>query len=668
MRLRLASVHGRYSTPIPFHQIHNRCHMADIIQLLPENVANQIAAGEVVQRPASVVKELLENAVDARATQIKLVVRDAGKTLIQVIDNGCGMSETDARMSFERHATSKIRDAKDLFSIKTMGFRGEALASIAAVAQVELRTRHAQSELGTRIVIEDSTVKTQEACQCPVGTSLAVKNLFYNVPARRNFLKADPVEMRHIMDEFQRVAMAHANLFFSLHHNDQEIFHLPAGNLRQRVVKIFGEAINKRLVPVNEETEVLHITGFVGKPDFFKKTRGEQFFFVNQRFIKSSYLHHAVVSAYEGLLPAEAFPMYALFLDLDPSRIDINVHPTKQEIKFDDERLVYNFLKVAVRHALGTHHVTPELDFEQEQSFMGSPAKMPTLSTQPTHTPQSVREHGGSGSGSAVRSSPEEMQRQADNLRNWQRLYEGLEMFKSKVGSDEPEPVEGPGLTVEDVLSQTAAPGAEGDQGDLALGFSTQETETWATGVKQPYQVHNQYIITPVKSGFLLVDQQAASERILYERYRAALAQQPVATQKVMFPKTLELPAADALLLRELLDEVNRLGFEVTEFGGNSFVVHGLPADLSSGQSEENLLERLLSQYKANLDLRLDARDNLARSMARSAALRRGQPLSVREMQDLVDQLFACEMPHASPSGRKCIVQYDLEELKKQFE
>lgn len=640
--------------------------MADVIQLLPENVANQIAAGEVVQRPASVVKELLENAVDAGASQIKLMVRDAGKTLIQVIDNGCGMSETDARMSFERHATSKIRDAKDLFSIKTMGFRGEALASIAAVSQVELRTRQAQSELGVRIVIEDSIVKTQEACQCAAGTSLAVKNLFYNVPARRNFLKADAVEMRHILDEFQRVAMAHPGLFFSLHHNDQEIFHLPAGNLRQRVVKIFGEAINKRLVPVNEETEVLRITGFVGKPDYFKKTRGEQFFFVNQRFIKSSYLHHAVVSAYEGLLPAEAFPLYVLYLDLDPSRIDINVHPTKQEIKFDDERLVYNFLKVTVRHALGTHQVTPELDFEQEQSFMGSPVKMPTLSTKPVHAPQSVREHGGSGS--MVRSSPEELQRQADNLRNWQRLYEGLEMFKSKVGTDdEVLPEEGPGLTVEDVLNQTIPPGADG-KNNLVLSFSEEESEAWTTGVKEPYQVHNQYIITPVKSGFLLVDQQAASERILYERYRAALSQQPIATQKVMFPKTLELAPADALLLRELLHEVNRLGFEVAEFGGNSFVVHGLPADLGKGQSEEALLEHLLAQYKGNLDLRLDARDNLARSMARSAALRRGQPLSIREMQDLIDQLFACEMPYASPSGHKCIVQYDLEELKKQFE
>ena len=636
--------------------------MADVIQLLPESVANQIAAGEVVQRPASAVKELLENAVDAGATQIKLVVRDAGKTLIQVIDNGCGMSETDARMSFERHATSKIRDAKDLFHINTMGFRGEALASIAAVAQVELRTRQAKDELGTRIVIEDSTVKIQEPCQCPTGTSIAVKNLFYNVPARRNFLKADAVEMRHIMDEFQRVAMAHPDLFFSLHHNEQEIFHLPAGNLRQRVVKIFGEAANKKLVPVTEDTEVLSITGFVGKPDYFKKTRGEQLFFVNKRFIKSSYLHHAVVSAYEDLMPSDAFPLYALFLDMDPARIDINVHPTKQEIKFDDERLVYNFLKVTVRHALGSHNVTPTLDFEQEQSFMGSPTRTPTLSSRPD-APQSVGEHPGSGSS---RTSPAEAQRHADNLRNWRRLYEGLELFESKSDApDGPDDANTPGLTIEEILNQP--PGIEMRNG-LEVTMMDDETESFSKGTKDPYQIHNQYIVSHIKSGFLLIDQQSASERILYERYQAALGNQPIATQKVMFPKTLDLSATDALLLRSILDEVNQLGFEIAEFGGNSFVVHGIPADLAGSHTEEALLEKLLAQYKDNLDLRLGTQDNLARSMARSASLRRGQALTVREMQDLIDQLFACSHPYTSPSGRKCIVRYDLDDLKKQFE
>jgi len=630
--------------------------MADVIQLLPESVANQIAAGEVVQRPASVVKELLENAVDAGAARIKLIVRDAGKTLIQVMDDGCGMSEMDARMSFERHATSKIRDAKDLFRINTMGFRGEALASIAAVAQVELRTRQAMDELGTRIVIEDSTVKIQEPCQCPAGTSLSVKNLFYNVPARRNFLKADPVEMRHIMDEFQRVAMANPDLFFSLHHNDQEIFHLPAGNVRQRVVKIFGDAVNKKLVPVEEETDVLRITGFVGKPDYFKKSRGEQFFFVNKRFIKSNYLHHAVVSAYEDLMPSDAFPLYALFLELDPARIDINVHPTKQEIKFDDERLVYNYLKVTVRHALGTHNVTPTLDFDQEPAFQNIPTRTPTLH------PTSDRPPVVGDRMNPSRPTREDEDRHAENLRNWRRLYEGLELFESKADATDPE---APGLTIEEILNQP--PGIEVRSG-IEVATMDDEDGSFSKQQKEPYQIHGQYIASHVKQGFLLVDQQSASERILYERYLAAMGQQPIATQQVMFPKTLELPAADALLLRDMLDEVNQLGFEIAPFGGNSFVIHGTPADLTGSHTEEELLEKLLAQYKGNLDLHLGTRENVARSMARSAAVRRGQLLSVRAMEDLIDQLFACAVPQSSPSGHKCFVKFYLDDLKKQFE
>ena len=626
--------------------------MTDVIQLLPENVANQIAAGEVVQRPSSVVKELLENAIDAGASQLKLIIRDAGKTLIQVIDNGCGMSETDARMSFERHATSKIRDAKDLFSINTMGFRGEALASIAAVAQVEMRTRRATDELGVRIVVESSTVKTQEACQCPTGTNIAVKNLFFNVPARRNFLKSDSVEMRHVLDEFQRVAMANPDLFFSLHHNDQEIFHLPPGNLRQRIVKIFGEAVNKKLVPVQQETDILKITGFVGKPDYFKKARGEQLFFVNKRFIKSNYLHHAVASAYEDLLPSDAYPLYVLFLDIDPMRIDINVHPTKQEIKFDDEKLVYNYLKVTVRHALGTHNITPTLDFEQEPAFQTSPPRAPSL--KPTsERPASVGDY------RPTHERDADARRHNDNLRNWQRLYEGL-----------------------DLVAKTDAPAGENEKSNLppetpAINFEVRssaentllddESGSFSKGQKEPYQIHGQYIVSHLKSGFMLIDQQAASERILYERYLEALGDLPVATQKMLFPKTIELPAADAMLLRDILPEVNSLGFEIEEFGGNTFVIHGTPADLSGGISEEALLEKVLAQYKDNLELELGTQDNLARSMARSAALRRGQPLSVPEMQDLIDRLFACAVPFISPSGRSCFITFELTELQKRF-
>ena len=343
--------------------------MADVIQLLPDSIANQIAAGEVIQRPASVVKELMENAIDAGSTSVKLVVKDAGKTLIQVIDNGSGMSETDARMCFERHATSKIRKANDLFSLVTKGFRGEAMASIAAIAQVEMRTRLEGQDLGTKIIIEGSEVKKQEACQSPQGSTISVKNLFYNVPARRKFLKSNPVEMRYIMDEFQRLAIAHSDIFFSLHHNNVELFHLPPGSLRQRVVGVLGTNTNKKLVPLKEDTEILNLSGFVGKPEFAKKTRGEQLFFVNNRFIKSSYLNHAVMTAYEELLPKDTFPLYVIFIEIDPTRIDINVHPTKQEIKFDDERLVYNYLKVAVRHSLGQYSIMPTLDFEQLPAF-----------------------------------------------------------------------------------------------------------------------------------------------------------------------------------------------------------------------------------------------------------------------------------------------------------
>jgi DNA mismatch repair protein MutL len=620
--------------------------MSDVIKLLPESVANQIAAGEVVQRPASVVKELLENAVDAGANKVQLIVRDAGKTLIQVIDNGCGMSETDARMSFERHATSKIRESKDLFALRTFGFRGEALASIAAVAQVEMRTRRATDELGVRILIEDSTVKTQESCAAPQGTSIAVKNLFYNVPARRNFLKADPVETRHILDEFQRVAMANPDVFFSLHHNDSEIYHLPVGNLRQRVVKLFGEAVNKKLVPTEQETDILRISGFVGKPDYVKKTRGEQFFFVNKRFIRSNYLHHAVMGAYEDLLPADSYPLYVLFLDIDPASVDINVHPTKQEIKFDDERLVYNFLKVAVRHALGSHNVTPTLDFEQEPAFQARLTPPPVL--RPEREPASVGNYR-----PPQRNDDDPGHRHASNLEHWEKLYKGLELFGDKNAESDAEPQPDNPVFIE-------RPGVEVLEMD-------DDAATFSKAQREPCQIHSQYIVSHIKSGFLLIDQQAASERILYERYLEALENQPIATQKALFPKTVELSAADAALLRDILDEVNCLGFEIAEFGGNTFAIHGSPAELRPGVSEEALLQKVLEQYKDNLELQLGARDNLARSMARNAAIRRGQTLTPAEMQDLIDRLFACSVPFSSPSGRKCFIQFDLEELQKQF-
>lgn len=616
--------------------------MADIIQLLPDAIANQIAAGEVIQRPASVVKELLENSIDAGSTTIKLIIKDAGKSLIQIIDNGCGMSETDARMSFERHATSKIRQAKDLFAIRTMGFRGEAMASIAAIAHVELKSRRQSDELGTKIIVEGSEVKTQEACQCAAGTSISVKNLFFNVPARRNFLKSNSVEMRHILDEFQRVAIAHPDLFFSLHHNNNEVFHLQAGNLRQRVVGIFGNTWNKKLVPVNEETDILKITGFVGKPEFAKKTRGEQLFYVNQRFIKSGYLNHAIMGAYEDLLPKDTFPLYVVFLDIDPARIDINVHPTKQEIKFDDERLVYNYLKVAIRHALGQYSITPTLDFDQEVNFSTY-----TPNKNAKSTPSFTKADSKVNSPGQFQKSDSKLEQ--SNLKNWEKLYDGLDNFDQEGGAN---PAVEP-LTIESQWS-------ENKESTNAEDFAKQQ--------KAPYQIHSTYIVSQIKSGFLLIDQQAAHERILYERYLSALEKQESFSQKELFPKTITVSKADSEVLKSIGAQINALGFDLQEFGNNTFVIHGIPADLPPGFDEQKIIETLLEQYKNNLDLKLDIHDNIARSMAKSAAIKKGRKMSDLEMQELIDQLFACSIPYKSPAGKNCFITFDLEELVKEFE
>lgn len=629
--------------------------MTDVIQLLPDAIANQIAAGEVIQRPASVVKELMENAIDAGSTHIRLIVKEAGRSLIQVVDNGCGMSETDARMSFERHATSKIREAKDLFAIRTMGFRGEALASMAAVAHVEMRTRRQLDDLGVRLVVEASEVKVQEACQCNAGTSISVKNLFYNVPARRNFLKSNPVEMRHIIDEFLHLALSYPGLFFSLHHNNEELYHLPPGNLRQRLIAVFGKDYNKKVVPVTEETDALRLEGFVGKPEFSKKGRGEQFFFANQRYIRSNYLHHAVMTAYEDLLPKETYPFYVLFIDIDPARIDINVHPTKQEIKFDDERLVYNYLRVAVRHALGRHSVMPSLDFDQEQGFsmrIGSSSEenSPTLDELSASKPATSSFRGDSYS------PPAPPRKEA--LRQWEDFYKGLNQ------EEEVEDVQVPEADAATAEDQTLTIGSawadDAGEDKLALGSAKPQRE--------PYQIHSTYIVSHIKSGFLLIDQQAAHERILFEQYLQVLEQQSAVSQKQLFPRTLTLSPADATILSAILDQVNLLGFDIQSFGGNTFVINGIPAELAGKKDEIALIETLMDQYKANIELKLGATENIARAMARSAAIRRGQSLTVTEMQSLIDRLFACATPYKSPSGRFCFVTYELDDLAKRFE
>jgi DNA mismatch repair protein MutL len=645
--------------------------MADIIQLLPEAIANQIAAGEVVQRPASAVKELMENAIDAGASKVQLILKEAGKTLIQVIDNGSGMSETDARMCFERHATSKIRRAEDLFLIRTMGFRGEAMASIAAVAQVELRTRKASEEIGTKIIIEASEVKSQAPEQSPVGSNIMIKNLFYNIPARRNFLKSNPVEMKHIMEDFQRIALAHPEVHFTMHHNNTEIFHLPLGNLRQRIIGIFGASHNKNLVPIAEETDMLTVSGFVGKPEFAKKTRGEQLFFVNKRFIKSSYLQHAVMTAYEDLLQRDAFPLFVIFLDIDPARIDVNVHPTKTEIKFDDEKLIYNYLKVAVRHALGQYSITPTLDFEQEIGLRmhETPTNSPVSSyveTLPSRFsfPENKRENQTTPergqSGDLNYSNPNRLQ--SNNLRNWEKLYEGLENDFSdrKAPLHEVMEDEENSEFVDNEQFEVISSFRSGIFDDVEVSFTKEQ--------KDPYQIHNRYIVSQIKSGFMLIDQQAAHERILYEKYIQLFDENNVSTQTELFPKTITLSIYDAELLKQILPDINRLGFDVQEFGQTTFVIHGVPAELKQGANEQQLIEKLLEQYKLHLNLSLDLKENIARSMARSASTKRGKSLDVKEMRLLIDQLFACAMPFHSPTGAKCFITYELEEIEKLFQ
>lgn len=614
--------------------------MPDIIQLLPDSVANQIAAGEVVQRPASAVKELMENALDSGATAIKLIVKDAGKTLIQVIDNGCGMSETDARMSFERHATSKIRKAEDLFAIRTMGFRGEALASIAAIAQVELKTKRIGDDLGIKIEIEGSELKSQEAFNCPEGTSFSIKNLFYNIPARRNFLKTDTVELRHVIDEFQRVAIPNPNVAFTFHHNNTEVFNLPIGNLKQRLMSIFGSSYNTRLVPVEEDTDIVNIKGFVIKPEFAKKTRGEQFFFLNKRFIKNAYLHHAVQAAFEQLLPSDSFASYFLMLDVDPKTIDINIHPTKTEVKFEDEKAIYAFLRSTIKKSLGQFNISPSLDFDQEAHLYNMPLKpldgiikTPTIKVDVNYNPFKT---------DSPIPQKNITERELSNQANWEKMYSRhannqLE-FEIKKEKD---------------IQQSISP-----DWDNELHESTK---------KATYQLHGKYILTHIKTGFMVIDQQGAHERILYERIMEAFEKHKSVTQQELFPKTIELNAVDFTLVNELLPEIKAMGFDISEFGKNTFVIHGVPADTAEYDSS-TLLEGLIENYKQNLsELKSDKKENLARSMARNMAIKAGKTLTQEEMNNLIDELFACQMPYSTPNGKPTISTFSMDDLDKRF-
>jgi len=593
--------------------------MQDIIQLLPDTVANQIAAGEVIQRPASAVKELLENAVDAGSKRIELYVKDSGRTLIQIIDDGIGMSTTDARMAFERHATSKIRTANDLFSIRTMGFRGEALASIAAISHVEIKTRREADEIGTRIEIEGNEIKKQQPAGTPKGTSISIKNLFYNVPARRNFLKSNSVEARHIIDEFERVAYAYPEIFFSLNQNGLELFRLSATNLRQRIVNINGSHYNERLVPVNESTSILSIHGFVGKPEFCRKKRGEQFFFVNKRYIKDNYLNHAVAAAFEELLPKDSYPSYWLYIDIDPSHIDVNIHPTKTEIKFEDERSIYAIVRSAVKRSLGQYSVSPLMDFNQEKTF---------------DVPHAMRYQA--------------VQKPYVIVKN---DYDPFRQERSIVSSRWEQQ--------QDVLPETNISHQSGKSDQITFNADVEKEEII-------FQM-GQYILSKLNQSILVVDTLPALERLLYQRFLLRQNSGKTASQQSLFPQTITFSSADYHLVKEIETELRALGFDLQEFGQNSFAVQGVPTDIESGKEKE-ILESIIEQYKQHPEgVSSGRREILTRSMAHNIAIRKSNVLGKTEMKMILNELQTCEKGDRSLDGKPCMILLKTSDLSDKF-
>jgi len=618
--------------------------MADIIQLLPDHVANQIAAGEVVQRPASVVKELIENAIDAGAIYIKLIVKDAGKTLIQVIDDGKGMSNTDARLSFERHATSKIRSADDLFQLNTKGFRGEALASIAAIAHVELKTKQDTDDVGHTIVIEGSDVVSQDIVVTPKGTSISVKNLFFNIPARRNFLKSNTVELRHIIDEFHRVALAHSNISFALYNNGSETLNLPISNFRQRIVNIFGNKTNEKLVPVEEVTEVLKISGFVGKPEFAKKTRGEQYFFVNNRFIKSAYLNHAISSAFEGLLKTGTHPSYFLNLTVDPQTIDINIHPTKTEIKFDDEHTLYALLRSAVKHSLGQFNIAPVLDFERDPNldtpYTNKSAGVNTPNIEVDRSFNPFQEDTVSKSSSTTASHYKK-----EPVANWESMYVGLESKGTKTQQD---------------FSEVHF---ESEEATVSIFENDTDVEKTHT----TYQLHNKYIVSTIKSGMLVIDQYRAHQRVLYEDFLQHLTVKEAVSQQLLFPLELHFSTQEVLVINQLKEDLEHTGFVFSDVKEESVEITGVPVGVP--ESEVSIiLEQLISDVENEVpDSNFSATDLLAKSMAKSLAIKTGQSLQKDEQEHLVNKLFACKEPNVSPTNRTTFIIMSVDELDKRF-
>ena len=594
--------------------------MSDIIQLLPDHVANQIAAGEVIQRPASAVKELVENSVDSGATNIKLIVKDAGRTLIQVVDNGSGMSETDARMCFERHATSKIKEADDLFSIKSMGFRGEAMASIAAISQVDLKTKTKNTELGTFIAIEGSQLKTHENCATNNGTSISIKNLFFNVPARRNFLKSDNVELKHIIEEFTRVSLANPEISFTFHHNNNEVFNLQKSNLRQRISSVMGKNYNEKLVPINEETTFTTISGFIGKPEFARKTRGEQYFFVNNRFIKSGYLHHAIVSAYQDLIPKEQIPSYFLFFEIDPTLIDINIHPTKTEIKFEDEKSIYAILRSSTKHALGQHNITPSLDFNRDPAFDTTAPKdvnlkMPTINVDTNYNPFEKQS-----------TLPKK------NTENWEKLFE--------LNSEQEEKIS------ENKIVQSS--------------IETNDDYNQKTLV----QIQDKYILSPIKSGIMVVHQQRAHQKILFNKY--IQFEEKIDSQQLLFPQTIELSIQDFNLAKEITEELNNYGFIFDFLGKSSLVLLGIPSDLNQENLNESF-DEILEEFKNSASSNLKNSEKMAKALAVSSSIKSGRKLNQLEMSSLIDQLFEIEMPKNGIQKKSTFITISMDEIANKF-
>ncbi len=612
--------------------------MSDVIRLLPDSVANQIAAGEVVQRPASAVKELMENSIDAGSDHIQLIIKDAGKTLLKVIDNGTGMSETDARMAFERHATSKIEKAEDIFSIMTKGFRGEALASIAAVAQVDLKTKKENEELGIHLRVEGSRVISQEYCNMTRGSRIEVKNLFFNIPARRNFLKSNNVELRHIIDEFERVALAHPDIHFTFTNNDSELFDLPAASLRQRIVNIFGNKFNEKLVPVEENTPILKLTGFICKPEFSKKTRGEQFFFANYRYIRNGYLHKAVCHAFEGLINESNHPSYFLFLEIDPARIDVNIHPTKTEIKFDDERAIHTIIRTAVKHALGQYNIAPSLDFESDVDFVpllkkGQIVPPPGVTIDTSFNPFDTKtptEKTIGGGGASFRSG--NFQTDLRNSRNWEQLYEGL-----------------PDISPEDTKQESLEMGGLEDR------------------QKMYSQIGRKYIFTNHGDGMIMIHQQRAHERILFERLFQSLENKNIPSQQLLFPQNINFTSGDFEILKTLLPSLREIGFDLDEFGKNEVIVNGIPLYLE-GNGVQNVLEQLLEDEKDHKTEGVSqSHESLAKSLAKVSCIKTGATLNLAEMRKLMDELFACKQPYVGLNGKPIVVNLNLDDIDKSF-